>query len=89
MQYLLKKNANRTQSLETDLQNALLEKLQTTFDETAQAIVTVEVSDPNVPDQYSIRFTGIVYDGTKQYTVGKLVQFQNSRIINIAAINNG
>ena len=90
LQYLLKQYANDPLNLEIALRDVLSVKLQAVFGESAQALVSVTPIDPETnPDAFSIQFTGIVTDGLKEYTVGKLVQFQNSRIINIAAINNG
>lgn len=89
MQYLLKEYANDPVGLETELRNELTTKLQTTFGESAQALVEVVPVSTETPDQFSIRFTGIITDGTREYTVGKLVQYQNSRIVKIADINNG
>lgn len=89
MQYLLKEYANDMNGLETALRTELTTKLQTAFGDNAQALVEVVQMSEETPDQFSIRFTGIVSDGVREYTVGKLVQYQNSRIVKIANINNG
>lgn len=89
LQYLLKKFANDMVGLETELLRVLNNKLQVAFGESARAIVEI-IPIEDKPDQFSIRFLGIVYDDKhKEYTVAKLVQFQDSRILNIANINNG
>lgn len=89
LQYLLKEYANDMLNLEISLRDVLTTKLQTVFGQSAQAVVNIVPVIPENPDAYSIQFTGIVTDGSKEYTVGKLVQFQNSHIVNIANINNG
>ncbi|BEG72698.1 hypothetical protein [Pseudomonas phage PA1C] len=89
LQYLLKEYANDILNLEIQLRDVLTNKLRTVFGESAQALVSIVPASPDNPDAFSIQFTGIVTDGTKEYTVGKLVQFQNSHIVNIANINNG
>jgi len=88
MQYILKETAGNMLNLEDRLQTALMEKLQPEFGQNATAVVTV---DPlaGKPDQFNIRFTGTVYDENgKAYSVGKLVKFQDSKIVNIAELNN-
>jgi hypothetical protein len=88
LQYLLKQFANDLPSLEDVLRTTLQNKLVATFDESATATVNIEQS-PDKPDQYSIKFMGVVLDEGKRYTVGQLVQFAGSRVLNIARINNG
>lgn len=74
--------------LEDQLQVKLQEKLQTIFGPNASATVTVDAL-AGKPDQFNIRFVGVVYDDDgKAYTVGRLVQFEDSKIINIANLNN-
>lgn len=88
LQYLLKEYANKMRDLEVALQDLLLKKMQVTFDDTADARVSI-VEDPKDPAKVSITFTGIVHDSGQTFTVGQVVQFTSSRITNIAKINNG
>lgn len=89
MQYILKETAGDMINLQDQLQTKLQEKLKTVFGESATAQVSVDAL-ANKPDQFNIRFTGTVYDDQgKAYMVGKLVQFIDSKIVNIADLNNG
>lgn len=88
MQYILKESGGNMLILEDQLQVKLQEKLQTIFGPNASATVTVDAL-AGKPDQFNIRFVGVVYgDDGKAYTVGRLVQFEDSKIINIANLNN-
>lgn len=89
MQYTLKTFAGNMQSIEENMHDDLLAKFQAVFGPTAEVTVEVDTEDENKPDQYTIRFTGTVYDGTVAYVVGRLVQYENGRVIRIAKINNG
>lgn len=89
MQYILKETAGDMINLQDQLQTNLQAKLQNVFGQSATAQVTVDAL-PNKPDQFNIRFTGTVYDDKgKAYLVGKLVKFIDSKIVNIADLNNG
>jgi len=89
MQYTLKTFANNMQAIEERMHDDLLAKFQVVFGDTAEVTVEVDTEDENKPDQYTIRFTGTVYEGTTAYVVGRLVQYENGRVIRIAKINNG
>lgn len=89
MQYTLKEFANNMQAIEERMHDDLLAKFQTVFGNTAEVIVEVDTEDDKKPGQYTIRFTGTVYDGTVAYVVGRLVQYENGRVIKIVKINNG
>lgn len=89
MQYTLKEFAGNMQAIEENMHNDLLTKFQTTFGDSAEITVVVDAEDVNKPDQYTIRFTGTVYDGPTAYVVGRLVQYENGRVVKIAKINNG
>jgi hypothetical protein len=88
LQYLLKIYANRMLDLETRLQDELDAKLKASFNEQSHANVTVQ-EDPDKPSQYTINFTGYVVTEDKTFTVGWMVQFQDSRVLKIAKLNNG
>lgn len=88
LQFLLKKHANRMLDLETALQDTLDQMLKDAFNAQSYAQVTV-TADPQKPDEFSIDFTGFVVTEGKTYTVGYMVQFENSRVKKIARINNG
>lgn len=88
LQFLLKEHANRMLDLETALQDVLDAKLKASFNEGSYANVTV-VEDTTKPNQYTINFTGYVVTDLKTFTVGWMVQFQDSRVLKIAKINNG
>lgn len=89
MQYTLKTFAGNMQAIEETMHDDLLAKFQTVFGPTAEVTVEVDVEDENKPDQYTIRFTGTVYEGSTAYVVGRLVQYENGRVVKIAKINNG
>ncbi len=89
MQYTLKEFANNMQAIEERMHDDLLAKFQTVFGNTAEVTVEVDAEDTDKPDQYTIRFTGTVYDGSLAYVVGRLVQYENGRVVKIAKINNG
>ncbi|MNV56759.1 hypothetical protein D3C71_1490600 [compost metagenome] len=74
--------------LETRLQDELDAKLKASFNDQSHANVTV-VEDPATPNQYTINFTGYVVTADKTFTVGWMVQFQDSRVLKIAKLNNG
>lgn len=88
LQYLLKEFANKMRDLEGVLQDLLLQKMRDTFDDTADARVII-TEDPSDPAKVAIQFTGTVHEAGQTFTVGQVVQFMNSRIVNIAKINNG
>lgn len=89
MQYTLKEHAGDMITIEQNMHDDLLAKFQVIFGDTAEITVDVSAEDDNKPDQYTIRFTGTVYDGSKAYVVGRLVQYENGRVVSIAKINNG
>lgn len=89
MQYTLKLFAGNMLSIEEKMHEDILTKLQAIFGNTAEATVEVEAEDDSKPDNYTIRFTGTVYDTSQSYIVGRLVQFENGKVVKIAKINNG
>lgn len=90
MQYTLKTKAGDMLGLEQQMAEDLQTKFQSVYGNTAEAIVEVTADDPTKPDQYSISFTGTVYDDVgRPYTVGKLVYVEEGRVVRIAKINNG
>ncbi|WDS62375.1 hypothetical protein [Pseudomonas phage D6] len=88
LQYLLKEYANRMLDLETRLQKELDDKLKAAFNADSYANVTV-IEDTDKPSQFTINFTGYVVTDSKTFTVGWMVQFQDSRVLKIAKLNNG
>ena len=89
MQYTLKEFAGNMQAIEENMHNDLLAKFQATFGESAEITIQVDSEDSNKPDQYTIRFSGTVYEGSTAYVVGRLVEYENGRVVKIAKINNG
>lgn len=89
MQYTLKEFAGEMYLIEERMHDDLLAKFQVIFGDSAEVTVEVEAEDETKPDQYTIRFTGTVYDGAQAFVVGRLVQYENGRVINISKINNG
>lgn len=90
MQYTLKTKAGDMLGIEEQMTQDLKVKFQSVYGNTAEAIVEVVAEDPNKPDQYSISFTGIVYDSEgRSFTVGKLVYIDDGRVVKIAKLNNG
>lgn len=88
LQYLVKKYSGDRLGLETDLKTILENKMNKVFDSNASVDVTVEEDEDNI-NSLSIRFRCIIVEDGKQYAIGKLVQFINSKIVAIAKINNG
>lgn len=90
MQYTLKEFANNPTEIEENLTRDLKDKFQAIFGDTAEIYVDMTADDPAKPDQYSIKFTGVVHDSEgKTVTVGKLVYYEDGRVVKIANINNG
>jgi hypothetical protein len=90
MQYTLKTKAGDMLGIEQQMVNDLATKFQAVYGNTAEAFVEVTADDPNKPDQFSISFTGVVYDELgRPYTVGKLVFIDEGRVVRIAKLNNG
>lgn len=89
MQYTLKEFANDMLTMEERMHDDLLAKFQVIFGDTAEVTVEISVEDENKPGQYTIRFTSTVYDGAQAYVVGRLVQYENGRVIKISKMNNG
>lgn len=90
MQYTLKLKANDPIGIEDELTQDLKTKFQATFGNGAEIYVDYTVEDPAKPEQYSIRFNGVVQDDMgKSYSVGRLVYFEDGRVVKIANINNG
>lgn len=90
MQYTLKEFADNMLAIEDRMQKDLLAKFQSMYGKAAEVIVDVSSTDPDKPGQYTISFTGTVYDNqNKAYTVGKLVYLDDGRVVKIANINNG
>lgn len=87
-QKILMRNTNNIPLLEEDLVNALSTKFKAAFND--RSIITVDIVPlPDKPDQFSINFVGTVYSDDKEYTVAKLVETENSRVIKINNINMG
>lgn len=88
LQYLLKVYANRMLELEEKLQQVLDDMIKASFNQQSSAVVTVD-ADLLDPSKHTINFTGYVVTEEKTFTLGWLVQFQNSSVLKIARINNG
>lgn len=86
--YLLKIYANRPNELEIQLQDHLDKKLKAAFGYESYANVTLD-NDIDDDTKYTINFTGFIVTDSKSYTLGWMVQIQNSRVVKIAKINNG
>lgn len=90
MQYTLKTLAGNMTEIEQQMVDDLRTKFQAVYGQSAEAYVDITAADSTKPDQYSINFTGIVYDSTgRAFTVGKLVYIEDGRVVRIAKINNG
>jgi hypothetical protein len=90
MQYTLKVKANDPIGIEDDLTQDLKVKFQSVFGASAEVYVDMTVDDQNKPEQYSIKFTGIVHDDEgKALTVGRIVYFDDGKVVKIAQLNNG
>lgn len=90
MQYILKRHAGNFVTMQEEMANDIRSKLQTIFGATADAVVEISAEDKEKPDNFTIRFTGTVYDNSNQsYVVGRLVLFENGKFVKISKINNG
>ena len=90
MQYTLKTKAGDMLGIEQQMVTDLRIKFQAVYGNNAEATVEVTADDPTKPDQYTISFTGVVYDSEgRPYTVGKLVYIEEGRVVRIAKLNNG
>lgn len=89
LQYLVKKHANRLSDLETELRTVFQEKVNAVFPDTAISNVVVEQVDENNPAVFSIRLSCDITENGRTYTIGKLVQYNNSIMVKISDYVNG
>ena len=88
LQYILQEFSGDMLGLETELHKVLTSKLTSVFGDSASIIIEVE-SDEAKPDQFSIKFNSTVNVKGREYVIGKLVNFANSKVLQITNINNG
>lgn len=88
LQYLLKQYAQRPLELEANLRTVLEAIMSTAFPGQAQTTVTVEADESN-PSNLTIRLQAFITQNGQQYMVGRMVQYESSRIVSISKIVNG
>lgn len=88
LQFILQRYGQDRLDLETAINEALSSKFKTVFGDNSQVDVVV-TNPPETPAFMYIKFQADVVVAGKEYSVGKLVNFENSKIVNIARINNG
>lgn len=85
-QSLLAEFTNDIYGLEVRLQDVLTRKLLNAFDQGSHAVVKITALEDK-PDQFTINFTGVIQSDGKEYTVGKLVKTEKSKIVQINGVN--
>jgi hypothetical protein len=88
LQYLVKEYAADPLGLESTLRTLLDEKMSGVFGNASNVIVNVE-ENPDNKRELAIRFRCVITVDHKEYSLGKLVQFIDSKLISISKINNG
>ena len=89
LQYLVKKYANRLNELENELQATFEAKVNATFPGAGEAKVQVRQTSEDNPAIFTITLQCEIVENGRTYTIGKLVQFNNSVMIKISEIANG
>lgn len=89
LQYLVKKYAQRLDQLENELRVLFEEKVNATFPGTATSQVYVRQTTEDNPAIWSISLICEITENGRVYTIGKLVQFNNSVMTKISDIANG
>jgi hypothetical protein len=89
LQYLVKKYANRLSDLENELRIIFEAKVTATFPGTATSQVYVRQTEDDNPTIYAITLQCEITENGRTYTIGKLVQFNNSVMVKISDIANG
>lgn len=89
LQYLVKENMGSPIRLEEEVTHALENMMQRYFGD--DVTVTVTVDDPPVdrPNELTIRFACIVRENEREFSLGRRVTLTDSRIVEIAKLNNG
>lgn len=88
LQYLLRQHANRPLELEAALRTVLENIMNVAFPGQAETLVTVEAAETN-PSNLTIRLQATITKNGGQHLVGRVVQYENSKIVKIAKIVNG
>lgn len=87
-QSILMKNTNNISYLEEDLIDILDKKLKASFGDDSYATVEINALEDK-PDQFMISLVGTIFSEGKEYSITKLIQTENSRVIKINNINVG
>ncbi|MNF05991.1 hypothetical protein D3C80_2058490 [compost metagenome] len=85
----MKKFANRLSELENELRIIFEEKVNATFPNSATSQVYVRQTEDDNPTIYAITLQCEITENGRTYTIGKLVQFNNSVMVKISDIANG
>lgn len=88
LQYLLRQYANRPLELEAALRTTLDGIMNTAFPGQVESQVTVEASSSN-PSNLTIRLQATITKNGGQHQIGRVVQYENSKIVKIANVVNG
>lgn len=89
LQYLVKKYSQRLNELENELRILFEAKVTSMFPGTGTSQVYVQQTDPSDPSVYSIKLICEITESGRTYTIGKLVQFNDSVMVKISDIANG
>ncbi len=89
LQYLVQRYGNDEVTLQAEVGKALEQLMRGYFGESVDAVVDVAEADPNKPGQLTITFRCIVREDGREHSLGRRVQFLNSKLVDIIKINNG
>ena len=89
LQHLVKKYANRLNELENELRAVFEEKITATFPNGGTSQVFVRQTDPDNPSIFTISLQCEITENGRTYSIGKLVEFNNSVLVKVADIANG
>ncbi len=89
LQYLVQRYGNDEVTLQAEVGKALEQLMRGYFGESVDAVVDVAEAAPNKPGQLTITFRCIVREDGREHSLGRRVQFLNSKLVDIIKINNG
>lgn len=88
--WYIQRYSNNPYELRSQMITGLNELFSATFDEGVTVDVEIVDIDPiNKPGKLTVRLSVIIRSGGRDYMLGRLVEILNSRVVNIAKLNNG
>lgn len=81
--YHIQQHGHDTFTLKQEMERDLQAYLERHFD---SATVTITIEETADSSQYNINFDAMVTKGNTRYSVGRLVEIQNQRVVNIIDI---